>query len=70
MIVLYIFSFLACFVLLARIVDLYFISSLDKISIDLKLSSDAAGATLMAVGSSAPELFVALFAGLNPETTS
>jgi len=66
MIVLYIFAFLVCFVLLARIVDLYFISSLDKISKDLKLSSDAAGATLMAVGSSAPELFVALFAVLKP----
>jgi K+-dependent Na+/Ca+ exchanger-like protein len=66
MIVLYTFAFLVCFVLLARIVDLYFISSLDKISKDLKLSSDAAGATLMAVGSSAPELFVALFAVLKP----
>ena len=56
----------ACFILLARIVDLFFISSLDKISKDLKLSSDAAGATLMAVGSSAPELFVALFAVIKP----
>jgi K+-dependent Na+/Ca+ exchanger-like protein len=51
---------------LARIVDLFFIASLDRISKDLKLSSDAAGATLMAVGSSAPELFVALFAVLKP----
>jgi K+-dependent Na+/Ca+ exchanger-like protein len=59
-------ALLACFVLLARIVDLFFISSLDKISKDLRLSSDAAGATLMAVGSSAPELFVALFAVLKP----
>ena len=58
MIALYIIVLLACFVLLARIVDLFFISSLDKISKDLRLSSDAAGATLMAVGSSAPELFV------------
>ncbi len=66
MIVLYIFAFLGCFLLLGRIVDLFFISSLDKISKDLKLSSDAAGATLMAVGSSAPELFVALFAVLKP----
>lgn len=65
-IVLYIVALLACFVLLARIVDLFFISSLDKISKDLRLSSDAAGATLMAVGSSAPELFVALFAVLKP----
>ncbi len=66
MIAIYILVLLACFVLLARIVDLFFISSLDKISKDLRLSSDAAGATLMAVGSSAPELFVALFAVLKP----
>lgn len=66
MIALYILILLACFVLLARVVDLFFISSLDEISKDLRLSSDAAGATLMAVGSSAPELFVALFAVLKP----
>jgi len=66
MIILYILALLACFILLARIVDLFFISSLDKISKDLKLSNDAAGATLMAAGSSAPELFVALFAILKP----
>ncbi|MEN8117432.1 MAG: calcium/sodium antiporter [Bacteroidota bacterium] len=59
-------ALLACFVLLARVVSLFFISSLDKISKDLRLSSDAAGATLMAVGSSAPELFVALFAVIKP----
>jgi len=59
-------ALLACFVVLARVVDLFFISSLDKISKDLRLSNDAAGATLMAVGSSAPELFVALFAVLKP----
>ena len=66
MIVLYTLAMLVCFVLLARIVDLFFVSSLDKISSDLRLSSDAAGATLMAVGSSAPELFVALFSVLKP----
>ncbi|HYQ58150.1 MAG TPA: calcium/sodium antiporter, partial [Draconibacterium sp.] len=66
MIVIYILALLACFVLLARVVDLFFISSLDKISKDLRLSNDAAGATLMAVGSSAPELFVALFAVIKP----
>lgn len=66
MIALYILALLACFVLLARVVDLFFIASLDKISKDLRLSSDAAGATLMAVGSSAPELFVALFAVIKP----
>ena len=66
MTVLYILALLASFVLLARVVDLFFISSLDKISKDLRLSNEAAGATLMAVGSSAPELFVALFAVLKP----
>jgi len=54
------------FYLLAKVVDDYFLSSLDKIAADLKMSSDAAGATLMAVGSSAPELFVALFAVFRP----
>ena len=66
MILLYILGLLVCFVLLARIVDQFFITSLDKISKDLRLSSDVAGATLMAVGSSAPELFVALFSILKP----
>lgn len=66
MIILSAIAMLACFVLLARVVDLFFIDSLDKISGDLRLSSDAAGATLMAVGSSAPELFVALFSVLKP----
>lgn len=66
MTILFFILLLICFVLLARVVDLFFIDSLDKISTDLKLSSDAAGATLMAVGSSAPELFVALFAVLKP----
>jgi K+-dependent Na+/Ca+ exchanger-like protein len=40
----------------------YFIESLDHISKKLRLSSDMAGSTLMAAGSSAPELAVALFA--------
>jgi len=66
MVLLSVLAMLVCFVLLARIVDLFFIASLDKISTDLRLSSDAAGATLMAVGSSAPELFVALFSVLKP----
>lgn len=62
-------SFLALlisFYLLARVCDEYFIESLDKIAKKLKMSSDVAGATLMAVGSSAPELFVAVIALLKP----
>ena len=39
----------------------YFIESLDYLSKKLRLSSDMAGSTLMAAGSSAPELAVALF---------
>ncbi len=54
------------FYVLAKIVDKYFIESLDKIAEKLKMSHDAAGATLMAIGSSAPELFVALFAVFRP----
>lgn len=40
----------------------YFIESLDHLSKKLRMSSDMAGSTLMAAGSSAPELAVALFA--------
>ena len=65
-IVLLVVAMLVSFLLLARICDIFFVSSLDKISRDLKLSSDAAGATLMAIGSSAPELFVSLFAVIKP----
>ena len=54
------------FYLLARICDKYFVESLDKIAHKLKMSSDMAGATLMAAGSSAPELFVAIIALLKP----
>ncbi len=62
----YILVLLLTFYLLAKIVEDYFVGSLDKIAHQLKMSSDAAGATLMAVGSSAPELFVALFSVLHP----
>jgi K+-dependent Na+/Ca+ exchanger-like protein len=55
-----------CFYLLAVICEEFFVPSLDAISHRLKLSSDAAGATFMAVGSSAPELFTSLFAVIKP----
>lgn len=48
--------------LLAVITEEFFIISLDEISSRLKLPSDVAGASLMAMGSSAPELFIALIA--------
>ena len=57
---------LLSFYLLAKVCDDYFVESLDEIAKKLKLSSDAAGATLMAVGSSAPELFVAIIAVIRP----
>ena len=60
-IVLYILILIVAFYLMAKIVDDYFISSLDSISRRTNMSSDAAGATLMAMGSSAPELFIAIF---------
>lgn len=59
-------ALLVSFYLLAHICDEYFIASLDKISHKLKMSSDMAGATLMAIGSSAPELFVAAIALIRP----
>jgi K+-dependent Na+/Ca+ exchanger-like protein len=48
--------------LLAIITDEYFIVSLDQISKKLKIPSNVAGASLMAMGSSAPELAIALLA--------
>jgi len=57
---------LASFYFLAVICDRYFVKSLDKIADKLKMSSDMAGATLMAIGSSAPELFVSFIALFKP----
>jgi K+-dependent Na+/Ca+ exchanger-like protein len=48
------------FVGLAVVCDDFFVASLEQISEHLKLSDDVAGATFMAAGSSAPELFVSL----------
>ena len=62
----YVLIVLITFYLLAKVVEDYFVGSLELISARLRMSSDAAGATLMAVGSSAPVLFVVLFAVLHP----
>ena len=51
---------------LARVCDDYFVDSLDRVAKDLKMSSDVAGATLMAIGSSAPEFFVSIISVLKP----
>ncbi|XP_067104360.1 sodium/potassium/calcium exchanger 3 [Osmerus mordax] len=48
------------FYALAIVCDMYFVPSLEKISENLQLSEDVAGATFMAAGSSAPELFTSL----------
>jgi K+-dependent Na+/Ca+ exchanger-like protein len=62
MVLVYIFALVFIFYLLARISDQYFIKSLDIISKKFKLSNDVAGATLMAVGTSAPEFFTSVVA--------
>lgn len=55
-------ALLISFYLLNEITDKYFVPSLDSISHKMKMSDDAAGATLMAAGSSAPELFISIIA--------
>lgn len=50
--------------IIAIITDDFFIISLDKLATRLEMPSDVAGASLMAIGSSAPELGIALFAVL------
>ncbi|TRY86725.1 hypothetical protein DNTS_014000, partial [Danionella cerebrum] len=48
------------FLALAIVCDDYFVTSLEKICEKLHLSEDVAGATFMAAGSSAPELFASI----------
>ena len=45
---------------LASICDDYFVPSLEQITNKLHVGSDVAGATLMAAGSSVPQLFASL----------
>lgn len=66
MLLLFLLVMLISFYLLAVICEEFFVPSLDIISNKFKLSSDVAGATFMAVGSSAPELFTAMFALIRP----
>ncbi|MEO1163738.1 MAG: sodium:calcium antiporter, partial [Chloroflexota bacterium] len=47
---------------LAIITEEFFVISLDAVSQRFSIPSDVAGASLMAIGSSAPELFIALIA--------
>jgi K+-dependent Na+/Ca+ exchanger-like protein len=52
----------ACVYALSVITDGFFVESLDEISHRMRLPPSVAGASLMAMGSSAPELAIALFA--------
>lgn len=56
---------LASVLILAVITERFFIPSLDALSTRLKLPDEVAGASLMAMGSSAPELAIALMALLS-----
>ncbi|MED6248619.1 hypothetical protein ATANTOWER_002783, partial [Ataeniobius toweri] len=61
------------FCALALVCDDYFVPSLEKICERLHLSEDVAGATFMAAGSSAPELFTSVIGNNTskpPRTTS
>ena len=59
-------AILLSFYMLAQVTDAYFIPALELISEKNRISSDVAGTTLMALGSSAPELFIALIAVFKP----
>ena len=55
-------AIIAVIFVLATLTDQFFIPGLDEISKRLQLSDEVAGASLMAIGSSAPELAIALLA--------
>ncbi|XP_045057198.2 sodium/potassium/calcium exchanger 1 isoform X3 [Desmodus rotundus] len=59
-VVLHIFGMMYVFVALATVCDEYFVPALGVITDKLQISEDVAGATFMAAGGSAPELFTSL----------
>ncbi|KAI5163808.1 Sodium/Potassium/Calcium Exchanger 1 [Manis pentadactyla] len=59
-VVLHIFGMMYVFVALAIVCDEYFVPALSVITDKLQISDDVAGATFMAAGGSAPELFTSL----------
>uniref|UniRef100_K7FZX4 Sodium/potassium/calcium exchanger 1 n=1 Tax=Pelodiscus sinensis TaxID=13735 RepID=K7FZX4_PELSI len=59
-VILHIFGMMYVFVALAIVCDEYFVPALDVITDKLQISGDVAGATFMAAGGSAPELFTSL----------
>lgn len=62
MILVYCAVLIVAFYLMALLTEEFFVPALDRIGRKLNLSSDASGATLMAIGSSSPEFFTSLFA--------
>ncbi|XP_066282082.1 sodium/potassium/calcium exchanger 5-like isoform X3 [Branchiostoma lanceolatum] len=60
-VILHVIATLYMFQALAIICDDYFVPALERISEALRLQPDVAGATFMAAGSSAPELFTSIF---------
>eukprot|EP00959_Pyramimonas_sp_CCMP1952_P087984 1841000-Pyramimonas_sp.AAC.1 len=54
---------------LAVVCDEFFVASLEHITEKLNLSEDVAGATFMAMGSSAPELFTSMMALAQPDSS-
>ncbi|CAL1279088.1 unnamed protein product [Larinioides sclopetarius] len=59
-VVLHVFGLVYMFVALAIVCDEFFVPALDVITIKLGISEDVAGATFMAAGGSAPELFTSV----------
>ncbi|KAM9374987.1 sodium/potassium/calcium exchanger 1 [Phaethornis superciliosus] len=59
-VVLHVFGMMYVFVALAIVCDEYFVPALGVITEKLEISEDVAGATFMAAGGSAPELFTSL----------
>lgn len=68
-ILLSIITIIICFYGMSRVINGYFIKSLDGISDWLNLTPSVAGATLMALGTSAPELGTALIALFTANTS-
>lgn len=62
MIIFYVLLLLFLFWVLAIVCDAIFVPALEKIAKRRNMSAEFAGATLMAIGSSAPELFTSIFA--------
>lgn len=66
MIIISIIGLLCSLLIMSYIIEEKFVHSLEVISDKLKMTKEMAGATFMAIGSSAPEIFVALFSVLKP----